>query len=119
VELHVWKSRKVFPLQSNSQKKKKYAVFSLVDAREAVCSCVLIKLDQKEVFPVRFVWAFSQKGLRSEKNRRDALRKKTKRPKILERPLCLNAHTKRTGIFFWPGLNQDAGADCEGSFPFR
>jgi len=64
VELHVWKSRKVFPSQSNSEKKSSSTVISLVDTREAVCSCVLIKLDQKKVFPVRFVWAYSQKGLR-------------------------------------------------------
>jgi hypothetical protein len=54
-------------------------------------------LAKKIISPVRFVCASSQKGLRPRKKRTRGAPKKIKRPQILERPLWLCTHTKRTG----------------------
>jgi hypothetical protein len=55
---------------------------------------------KKRFFSVRFVWASSQKGLRSGKKKARRAPKKTERPQILERPLWPNAHNEAVGENF-------------------
>jgi ribosomal protein L40E len=72
----------------------------------AVRSCVLIKLrPKKKLFPVRFVWACSQKGLRSRKKKGERGSEKNRTPSDPGEALVTNCPFEAVGDFFLPGLN--------------
>jgi hypothetical protein len=74
---------------------------------QTVRFCVLIKLrPKKKVFPVRFVWAFSQKGLRKKKKKKKkgkSAPKKTARPKIFGEALVTKCPYEAVGDYFLAG----------------